>query len=47
MKNTKKTVTIRMSIELFKELKKMAEADGRTTSGLIEMLILKGLGARK
>ena len=41
----KKTVTIRLTADLYNELQKKAQKDGRTTSGYIEFLINKGLEA--
>ena len=41
----KKTVTIRLTADLYNKLQEQAQKDGRTTSGYIEFLVNKGLEA--
>jgi predicted DNA-binding protein len=45
VKKMKKTVTIRLTADLYNQLQEKAQKDGRTTSGYIELLINKGLEA--
>jgi hypothetical protein len=41
-----KTVTFRLNEKLLDDLKKIAKAERRTVSSLIEILILKGLKSK-